>query len=753
MGTQFLFVGFLKGAKDLFYAKSKPTETLKEHTDGLLKRWHELKAAYGDHLPDHVWDLLYTAAHYHDAGKAYTPFQNTIKKALGEETQPTQWNDIPHNYLSPLFVPLKELELTKNDKKVLIQAITYHHERDVQPDKPVLKAVFRDELIHKLKDVERELDLKTPSGEENLIKTTRYMEKRVERPTDDNIENQKIYERYILVKGLLHRLDHAASAHVPIEIDPSFDLAKLTSEYLNHVYGKGLRPLQKFTYQHQDQNVIVVAQTGMGKTEAALLWAGQRKTFFTLPIRVSLNSLFDRVSKQMKYNNVGLLHGSSASHLDKSGHEQWEMINDQSKHLANKLLFTTIDQILKFPFKFKGYEKFYATMSYSCIVIDEIQAYSPWIVAVLIRAIEMIHEVGGRFMIMTATLPQIYLDELEKRGIIDDHCAYKEFADSEFIRHRISLRDIDIEEDLTSIQEEAAQKKVLVIANTVDKAISLYEQLKGENVYLLHSRFLRRDRRLLEERLQTFEQDAQAAGIWITTQLVEASIDIDFDVLYTELSTVDSLFQRFGRCYRRRALDHDNPNVYIYTKEPSGRKYVYDADIMDISLRYLQTYDQSSISEQDKIEIVKKVYSKEALAGTTFLEKFHQALHELDYIQDYQFTSREAQDQLRNIESEQVIPRGVYDEIIHLFEQLETENDPRRRIELRRQIEDHTVTVPQHSFRGSFSPIEHVRKTESGKKYALMPYIKILEKDYDFDSKNIKGLGVKKDEESSGFVD
>lgn len=61
------------------------------------------------------------------------------------------------------------------------------------------------------------------------------------------------------------------------------------------------------------------------------------------------------------------------------------------------------------------------------------------------------------------------------------------------------------------------------------------------------------------------------SGIWVTTQIVEASLDIDFDVLFTDMCTADSLLQRMGRCYRNRQQDYcDNePNVYVY--EPKKR--------------------------------------------------------------------------------------------------------------------------------------------------------------------------------------
>lgn len=64
----------------------------------------------------------------------------------------------------------------------------------------------------------------------------------------------------------------------------------------------------------------------------------------------------------------------------------------------------------------------YSTLAYSKVVIDEIQAYSPEIAAVLVKGIEMIHKIGGRFMIMTATMPTIYIDEL-KRGVMNSNLA------------------------------------------------------------------------------------------------------------------------------------------------------------------------------------------------------------------------------------------------------------------------------------------------------------------------------------------
>lgn len=58
--------------------------------------------------------------------------------------------------------------------------------------------------------------------------------------------------------------------------------------------------------------------------------------------------------------------------------------------------------------------------------------------------------------------------------------------------------------------------------------------------------------------------ESEEAGIWITTQIVEASLDIDFDVLHTEMCTADSLLQRMGRCNRKGRYFPEEANVIIY---------------------------------------------------------------------------------------------------------------------------------------------------------------------------------------------
>lgn len=732
----------------MLLAKTNPQETLYEHTFQLLKRYQQLVDLYKDTIDnENVWKLLRLASVYHDAGKAYTYFQNRLKKSMGIKTENrSDLNHIPHNYLSPLFLPLNILKLDKHSRRILIQAIAYHHERDESIDPIQIKRAAEEDLINQFEKVQKEfrdLKIKTPEDGRFFNKILADMTKNRIKSTDNH------YATYVLVKGLLHRLDHAASAHIDIELDGNFDLSKLTEEYLKKLTGKTkghLRPLQQFALENQDKNLILTAQTGIGKTEAALLWAGKKKTFFTVPLRVSLNALYDRVSSDMNYPYCGLLHSSSAHHLDEKGIENWEVIYDQSKHFSNKIIFTTIDQILKFPFKFRGYEKYYATLAHSCVIIDEIQAYSPWIVAVIIKSLEMLHKIGGKFMVMTATLPKIYLDSLKEKGIIDDSCVIETFSDDTFLRHRFEVRHTSIFENTEQIISAGKSKKVLVIVNTVNQAIKLYEKISKEldNVYLFHSRFLQKDRQQLERKLKSFDKNRDLPGIWITTQIVEASIDIDFDELYTELAPLDSLFQRFGRCYRKRRLDSDCVNIFIFTEEVSGKDYIYDSEILNFSYIFLNGHINTvgfELYESQKMKMVENLYSKETLKDTKFYAEFKKALRELEYIEDYKITFKEAQRILRGDELVMVIPRKVYDDIIPLFERLETEEEQRKRIAIRREIERYTCSVSKGIYEPYLKPIDHFRKTGSGK-YPLMSHLFILDRVYDFDTETLKGVGI-----------
>ncbi|MDX5737054.1 CRISPR-associated helicase Cas3', partial [Clostridioides difficile] len=672
----------------MLYAKSNPVETLREHTDELLKQMNVLRESYGkninslDFLEEEIfWQLLDFVIEFHDIGKAFSPFQELIKSRMDTKINEPKIvthleNNVGHNYLSPAFIDYSYIDRKKNKelRAVLNQVIVYHHERDIFIDKDfknLIQKILDEDLINKVYELQHEFKVRYPIKTEKLSKVyLQSVEKRIDK-------NHKYYNLYIMLKGILHRLDHSASAHEIVECNSNMNIGEYTEKHLVKEFGS-LREVQSFAKSNRNKNIILIASTGMGKTETALIWIDKDKAFFTLPLRVSINALFDRAKNIIGVGEandtfLGLLHSTAIDYLEESNQENSNEIVDLAKLLSCKLTFSTIDQIFKFPFLYRGYEKVYSTLAYSKVVIDEIQAYSPEIAAVLVKGIEMIHKIGGRFMIMTATMPTIYIDELKKRGVMNSNLADLT-CNTEKIRHCVSIVENSIDENLGKIIQSGMNKKVLVIVNTVKSAVEKYELIeeivkpKGidVNLNLLHSMYIQEDRAKLEKYIKEFA-DSDSNGIWITTQLVEASLDIDFDELHTENSTLDSLFQRFGRCYRSREYEENSPNIFIYTEKATGIGSIYDKDIVEKGLELLKTFINGKecvkMKEKYKVEMVKILYSKESLEGTAFEKRFTSALNILDTITPYSLGSKDAQNILRNIEGYTVIPEDIYNKI------------------------------------------------------------------------------------------
>lgn len=553
----------------MLYAKSDPPESINEHTEKLLRNLKILRNIYENivdknpNVDERLWNLLEIACVYHDIGKVYSPFQNIILEKLGKEKLYTtfDYESIKHEQLSPMFIPTDDLNYT--EKKLIYQAIYYHHCRiHKKVNSNLVEKIIKEDILPRYDNIRSEIKYKLKDDLNCNYLGYVFGRNKIN-------EESEVYIKYCLLKGLLHRLDHSSSADVLVENKTEQSLGECTENSLKFKGYNGKNELQKFCKDNISNNILVIGSTGIGKTEAATIWSDIGKTFFTLPIRTSINAIYDRIKFDIGYKDVGLLHSSAVDYLEEKEDKFDYHLYEQTKNLGNRVIVCTIDQIFPFIFRYNGYEKIYATLAFSKVIIDEIQAYSPEITAIILKGIKMINDIGGKFMIMTATLPRIYKDELEKMGI--------KFKFGEFLkpimRHKLSINDNSLDNDIENIINKASSSKVLVILNTIDKANELYLKIKEknvENVNVLHSRFIKNDRSNKENSIINFSKEREKTGIWITTQIVEASLDIDFDYLFTEMSTLDSLFQRCGRCYRSREYEKNEPNIYVYNKNVSG---------------------------------------------------------------------------------------------------------------------------------------------------------------------------------------
>lgn len=320
-----------KKTKNKFLAKSNPLETIMEHTEILLQEYVRISTIYPNFIEKipRVWKVLYLVCVYHDWGKINFPFQNRIL------TGKKQWNELPHAILSIACLNAEELskEFSMEEIQLLYSAILFHHNREnlLEYKFTQIKAEFQEMSV----DISEMLEIiqKNPqkypllNQEKIYFNSTFSLKKYFYQEFPVDILNPKECEKavfYILLKGLLNRIDYAASAHIPVEHKNDF-LEKGLETFMQDLNvertSRGMEKsdwndLQEYMKSHQEDNVIVVAQTGLGKTEAGLWWIGDHKGFFILPLRTAIDAIYDRIKNKIIKNDrveerLALLHGES----------------------------------------------------------------------------------------------------------------------------------------------------------------------------------------------------------------------------------------------------------------------------------------------------------------------------------------------------------------------------------------------------------------------------------------------------------
>lgn len=630
----------MKIFKNRFIAGSlaKPDETIEEHTENLLKCLELLKDLKYVNTKDR--DILERAIIYHDVGKANFLFAKRLK----HNTKFDKFKEVPHNILSyyMMYIELNNFSNSFLNENNLASYAIFNHHHYIDNFKYITCEDNRKLILDILLNIYSNLD-----------------KKQIEK-LDSNLGNiEDLYEEnqmdFIKILGLLNKCDYSASAHIPAEFYPNFlenGLDNLLNGWKREDDKANWNELQNFCRENKKENLIVIAQTGMGKTEAGLHWIGNTKGFFVLPLKTAINSIYDRIRNNICNGEkieekIALLHSDTLSmyleNFDGEDNDKILSYYENSKKFSIPLNITTPDQIFDFVFRSKGFEFKNAMMSYSKVVIDEIQAYSPELLATLIRGIQDIIEIGGKVSIFTATFPPFIKDLLltENLDYLNEQEQKFKFITKEFTndmkRHNVKI----LEDELNSeyiynhyVKNDSKSKKYLVVCNTIKKSQEVFAELKQkglENVNILHSKFIKKERNEKENKILEIGKTENIGNeIWISTQIVEASLDIDFDFLFTELSDLNGLFQRLGRVNRKGKKEVNDYNCYVFTEinknlikenKDSKKGFIYK-EIYDLSKEAIKQKGDGILTEKDKQNLIKEFFTFEKIKESAFLEEY-----------------------------------------------------------------------------------------------------------------------------------
>ncbi len=717
-------------------------ETLARHTWLVLSRladFIKLRTALPEQLNQpRLWHCLYWGAFLHDFGKAMPGFQGVLRK---DKILKERWSRHRHEVFSLAFLDWITEGLNEQERLWAMTAIiTHHKDADylLYEGYPTPEPDDDDPLVNQFDDLTpvhiqglyqwlvecgwawaQSLGLASlgvapvqfvsapevgfvPDAVKRIRKWLAAFAKFVRQLNRET--KAQVLVPLLALRGTLINADHSASAHLP-------PLPKVAFRAEDVVEKRGISRGQLFKHQTEAEttpgSTLLIAPTGSGKTEAALLWAaGQTqdgqpapRLFYTLPYQASMNAMQLRLEKIFDKPNkgddelslVGLQHGRSLLALYRQLMDREDAPKDAAKLARqmrdlNKLNYPPVRvfspyQMLKGMYRLKGYEAQLTDYHNGLFIFDEIHAYETKRLALILKTIEYLRKhYHARFFIMSATFPTLIKEWLRETlgETAEINAAPGLFQ--EFQRHQLAVIEGEMfePENFARIETDARMgKSVLVVCNLVDRAQQAYNALKHLKdaeiaVELLHGRFNLRDR-LTKEGIVRDATGSTSKNrrpiVLVATQVVEVSLDIDLNTIYTEPAPLEALVQRFGRINRRGKMDGLAP-VHVFTSPDDGQK-IYNEKLIAGTLRVLHRENGRPVDESQGGAWLDEIYTGEV--AETWKVEFYKMAKEfqasvVDTLRPFNSDETLKEEFYKAFDGIDVLPKGFYDEYVHLVE-------------------------------------------------------------------------------------
>ena len=599
----------------------------------------------------------------HDLGKLTHEFQKNI--SLGRHSQ-----NYPHAYYS--FFLLNNMEFRHIIEEVPIEllAVLAHHTQlysgiysnHQNINNPTFNEVEIKNFIENFLEIYTEFD--DYFELEDLCFNGDFRFKKVaiaKKINKNNIKSNRFPNKFLLKSvfsyffSILQICDDFSSAHFSEFIgkydgsNSSFDevlsdpekyvLSIGDRDYINEEIFFNIEPysFQKELLDKTSEFSLLFAPCGRGKTEASLSWAlnalkkfKKNKIVFAMPTQVTSNAMWERLCKIFGMENVALFHGKSSIKLKSL--ENSEIIGDISSETFKGNVFfkpitvTTIDHVIySFVHGFNQSDFALGNLQSSVIIFDEIHYYEENTLNHLYTLFGFLKEMNIPHILMSCTLPDFITNDLSDYDMTKDEEGLKfepfviEYSDNCLVRKGSFDLDEDILSEIKSNYENGL--KQFFIFNTVDRSQNFYFILKSYfpdcKIILYHSQFTHNHRVEKENEILDFAS-REGGFILIATQVIEISLDISADIMYTEIAPPDALGQRGGRLNRKK-----KEGIFKMKIFNSESHLPYDEDLIN---KTKETLKQGPVSYETFKIWCDEVYTDRTLEKTILTKFFNDSV-------------------------------------------------------------------------------------------------------------------------------
>jgi len=429
------------------------------------------------------------------------------------------------------------------------------------------------------------------------------------------------YEDFINFKSLYSNLIYSdkfeAIFSMPKQENKDIPIDVLEASIKNLPPNKKRDTFRNFVLNNFDEKYklfTLTAPTGYGKTLTALNFAlkfNKPRIIYALPFTSIIDQTYDIVAKIYKNSDILV---SKAHHKTTIGEENLTQEDRYSKikflmeSFSGEINVTTLYQLIfaLFGNKNKDNVKF-NQLKNSVVIIDEAQAIPYNFRKDFILLCEIISQrLGTIFIFMSATMPVIKSENFKEISNLD----YFSKQD----RYVIKWLDIGGEDELLEkICETASDKNTLVVVNTIKKAQELFTKLRDKfNCFCLNGYMYDDHKRATIEAVRCAidksKVDPLASKILlISTQSIEAGVDLDFDIGFREVSPISSIIQTAGRVNRHFGATRGE--LYVFPEISKFTNLIY-GDLYKVSGTILSDLKQKEVQESEILEISNLYFQK-----------------------------------------------------------------------------------------------------------------------------------------------